>query len=119
MCYNKDKWTIYQLLEHFAGQTRRSQNDNSSYTLEEYFDEVGNMYSTNQEAFDDWMKGPIVYEELAQEEYGQDLQNIEQRLREQTYGTVVPPYDEDFDNMDLLEGGKKKKKKKKTKKKKR
>jgi len=115
VCYNKDKWNVDDLLKHFAGQTRRSAEDGNVYTLEDYFDEVGNMYSTNQKAFDDWLKATIVYEQFAEEQYEGELQNIEERLENPDEVTDYDEHkmdaiiDEDFDKMDM-DGGKRKKK---------
>ena len=78
VCYNKEKWKVDDLLKHFAGQTRRSAKDGNVYKLEDYFD--NSKYTNNQEAFDDWLKATIVYEQFAQEKYEGELQNIEERL---------------------------------------
>ena len=120
VCYNKDKWTIYQLLEHFAGDFRRSPEDGNVYSLEDYFYEVGSMYDTNQEAFDDWLKGTIIYDEFAQEHYESELKNIEDRLEipdevaDYDEDVEAKQLDEDYSKMDM-DGGKKKKKKTKKK----
>ena len=50
------------------------------------------MYSTNQEAFDDWLKGTIVYEQFADETRQGELQNIEERLENPD---EIEDYDED------------------------